>query len=89
MENVSQEMPRLVFCQELDEKIDTSLMSVRKYDWNQQLFSLAQLSQKTGDRRKQLASKVLSEGILRMSTSKAHQLTYYILTQTDVQKKTT
>lgn len=34
-------MPRLVFCQELDEKIDTSLMSVRKYDWNQQLFSLA------------------------------------------------
>lgn len=31
MENVSSEIPRLVFCQELDEKIDTTLMSVRKY----------------------------------------------------------
>lgn len=88
MENVSQEIPRLVFCQELDEKIDTTLMSVRKYMTGTSSYlaqlSLAQLSQKTGDRRKQLASKVLSEGILRMSNSKAHQLTYYISTHTDV-----
>lgn len=88
MENVSQEIPRLAFCQELDEKIDTTLMSVRKYMTGTSSYlaqlSLAQLSQKTGDRRKQLASKVLSEGILRMSNSKAHQLTYYILTHTDV-----